>query len=92
MPQISTAPRITSVFPIYDFVNSRRVPSFLTLLSSALEKHDLQYGDGGHTFFLHEVQVGILKSPTRMDAKNSSNKHQLLRMRTVADVPAAARL
>ena len=92
MPQISTAPKITSVFPIYDLVNSRTVPSFTTLLSSVLQKHDLQYRDGGHAFWLHDVQIGILKSPRRIHAKNSSKSRQLLRITTVEDVPPAARL
>ena len=91
-PQISTAPKITSIFPIYDFVNSRSVPSFIVLLSSVLQKHDLQCRDGGHTFFLHDVQIGILNSPLRINAKNSSKLGQLLRITTLEDVPAAARL
>src|SRR5919202_5447686 len=92
MPPISTAPKITSVFPIYDFVYSRSVPSFITFLSSVLQKHNLQYRDGGHTLFLHDVQTGILKSPLRINAKNSSKRGQLLRITTVEDVPAAATL
>ena len=67
-PQISTTPKITGVFPICDFVNSSRVPFFTTLLSCSLDRHDGQYWDGGHTFFLHEMQIGILNSPLRMDA------------------------
>jgi hypothetical protein len=41
---------------------------------------------------LHKLHTGILKCPLRMEAKNSSNSRQLLRIMTVAEVPAAARL
>jgi hypothetical protein len=73
-------------------VNSINIPFFITLFRSALEKHDEQYWQGGHNFFLHKLHTGILKSPLRMEAKNSSNSRQLLRIMTVAEVPAAARL
>ena len=62
------------------------------LFRFAFEKHDEQNWHGGHNFFLHELQTGIVNSPFRIDVKNSSNRHQMLRIITVADVPAAARL